>query len=694
VKAQLLDGAAPGAPRREGRKKILTPTAGAPAETRESFCSVRAVGVPFILCFVVGVGACGGSEDPTGGSAGGRGGTPSAGHGGVSNGEGGSSASGGKGGSSASGGKGGSSASGGKGGSGEAGGKGGSSTSGGKGGNDSGGLGSIAGSASPGGEAGESNRGGATSTGGSAGAGDAGGASGDGGTDTRTSVSFNVDATASGHAISPLIYGINPGSVACSNAATHFGLCRLGGDRWSTYNWENNASNAGAPLCFQNDGALGASDDPAQAVTTLVSEAAGNGAAALVTLPILDYVAADKLGGTPPDDCSGDVRKSGTDLEYLDTRFKANFLAKGEPFGSPPDTSDDRVYQDEFVEFVKAAAGNAEVLFALDNQPGLWGVTQEAVHLAAPTYAEVVARNVAYAKMLRDHWPAAEIAGYVGYGWLDFVSLQNSAEATSEGLFVDYYLAGLAEASATDARRLIDYLDVHWFPDVYVDGRRIIENDASPELAASRVQAPRSLWDASYVEDSWIAHDWLGNQPIRLVPWLKERIAANYPGTKLAISEWNYGGGTDVSGAVAAADALGIFGREDVGLAAWKSQANDDPFVLGAFRMFRNYDGAGAAFGNTSIPASSSEVDLASVYASTDTNVPGRIVIVAINRSERVLDAALSLTSTTAFTSAATYVLTSSAPVPSAGVQLSTTTPNAFTYAMPAYSVSVIVPAP
>jgi hypothetical protein len=334
------------------------------------------------------------------------------------------------------------------------------------------------------------------------------------------------------------------------------------------------------------------------------------------------------------------------------------------------------------------------VLFALDNQPSLWGSTHEPVHPSAPTYAEVVARNVAYAKMLRDRWPEAPIAGYVGYGWLDFVSLQNSPDSITEGLFVDYYLEGLAEASTTDTRRLIDYLDVHWYPELYAGGERIILNDTSPESAAVRVQAPRSLWDSSYVEDSWIARDSLGNQPIRLVPWLKERIAENYPGTKLAISEWTYGGGADVSGAVAAADALGIFGREEVGLAAWKSQADDSAFVMGAFQMYRNYDGAGAAFGDTSIPASSSAIDLASVYASTDTNAPGRVVIVAINRSDRVLDASLTLTSATEFTTAATYVLTSASAVPSAGAALSTTTANAFAYAMPAYSVSVIVPAP
>jgi len=679
-------------------KKILTLRAGAPVETRESFPSVRVLGSAFILCFVASAVACGSSDDDDSGT----GGAPAAGRGGVPAGDGGSANSkGGKGGTSGAGG-GGATTAGGKGGGAGKGGKGGA------GGSARGGAGGSAGNAAQGGsaeagDAGEPGQGGTLATGGSGGdsgsGGDAvtGGTSGAGGTggsagaNPGTTVLFAIDATASGHAISPLIYGINPESVACSDAGARFTLCRLGGDRWSTYNWENNASNAGAPLCFQNDGALGSSDEAGKSVTDLVSEATASGAAALVTVPMLDYVAADKLGGTPPDDCSGDVRKSGSD--YLDTRFKANAITKGTPFVTPPDTTDDSVYEDEFVAFVKAQAGSADVLFALDNQPGLWGITQEVVHPDAPTYAEVVARNVAYAKMLREQWSAAPIAGYVGYGWLDFISLQNSPDAGTLGPFVDYYLAGMADASATEAHRLLDYLDVHWFPEVYAGSSRIIYNVATPEAVAARVQNPRSLWDASFVEDSWVAQS-LGNQPIRLIPWLKERIAANYPDTKLAISEWNYGGGADVSGAIAAADALGVFGREDVGVAAWKSLEHDDPFVLGAFRMFRNYDGAGAAFGDVSLPATSDSIDLASVYASADTSNPGRVVIVAINRAGHAVDASLSIEATSSFTTAATYVLTSASALPAAGEPLTATSANAFTYAMPAYSVSVIVPAP
>jgi hypothetical protein len=307
----------------------------------------------------------------------------------------------------------------------------------------------------------------------------------------------------------------------------------------------------------------------------------------------------------------------------------------------------------------------------------------------------VVARNVLFAKSTRDQWSGAEIGGYVGYGYGDFLDLQQAPDAAGNGEFIDYYLAELAQASQSDGRRLIDYLDVHWFPEIYdANNVRIIGNEHTPDLVQLRVQAPRSLWDPTYVEDSWITRDVLDHQPVRLVPWLRERIAAGYPGTKVAITEWSYGGGTDVSGAVAAADALGIFGREGVELAAWSSQTGDDPFVIGAFRAFRNYDGAGSAFGDTSVAAASDHVEFASVYASVDSANPNRVVIVAINRSDAVLPATLNVDDAQTFATADVYAITSASAVPVAATPLTATAGKTFAYELPAYSVSVIVPRP
>ena len=68
-------------------------------------------------------------------------------------------------------------------------------------------------------------------------------------------VSFTIHAGQNIRAISPYIYGINSyGDTGFHVPAT---FDRLGGNRWTGYNWETNASQAGADWYFQNDTHLG-----------------------------------------------------------------------------------------------------------------------------------------------------------------------------------------------------------------------------------------------------------------------------------------------------------------------------------------------------------------------------------------------------------------------------------------------------
>jgi hypothetical protein len=494
--------------------------------------------------------------------------------------------------------------------------------------------------------------------------------------------------------ISPLIYGLNPINASCGEEHARFALCRLGGNPWSTYNWETNASNSGNdpaasdPGCFRNDAALGASDVPGAGVMETLQVAQAASATMLVTLPVLDYAAADKLGeGTTG--CDGDVRNS---TDYLTTRFVQNRARKGAAFSLVPDLTDGVVSQDEFVAFLKDSAPGATLIFGLDNEPGLWATTHAPIHPDAATYAEVVARSVEYATMLRDAWNEAEVSAFVGYGWLDFLSLQGAPDSAQNGDFVEYYLQAMSDASDTAGERLIDYLDVHWYPEVYDESVRVIGNGVTPALVEGRVQVSRSLWDTTYVEDTWIGNSIL--QPIALIPRLLAKIEQSFPGTKLSISEWTYGGGTHPSGAVAAADALGAFGRNGVALAGFRSRADDDAYILGAFRAFRDYDGQGASFGDVSVYAASNDPATASVYASVASNDPNRVVIIAINRRDTEKEALIVLEHASAFTTAQVYVIADGSPIPAPAASLTADPANRFTYALPAYSVSVIVPGP
>ena len=145
------------------------------------------------------------------------------------------------------------------------------------------------------------------------------------------------------------------------------------------------------------------------------------------------------------------------------------------------------------------------------------------------------------------------------------------------------------------------------------------------------MQSPRSLWDPTFTENSWITNDVLG-EPIKLLPRLQAKINAEFPGTKISITEYENGGDNHIAGTIAQADNLGVFGAQGV-FAATLWPLGDCPYILAGFRAFRGFDGATASFGDTSLMATSSKVQNVVAYASSDSTKPGRTVFVAINRS-------------------------------------------------------------
>ncbi len=83
---------------------------------------------------------------------------------------------------------------------------------------------------------------------------------------------------------------------------------------------------------------------------------------------------------------------------------------------------------------------------------------------------------------------------------------------------------------------------------------------------------------------------------------------------------------------MAAAEVLGIFGREGVDLATYWAAPTPGSPVYWAFRMFRNYDGEGRGFGDQYIEAESSRPDSVSAFASIATDA-GQLRLLLINKS-------------------------------------------------------------
>jgi hypothetical protein len=511
-------------------------------------------------------------------------------------------------------------------------------------------------------------------------------------------VTFSINSTQSVHSISPYIYGVN--QFNGSTPPVNLGLERLGGNRWTGYNWETNYSNAGTDYINHSDLYLtnGQVLPPGGAVAPAISQAAANGYALSLTVPMAGYVSADANGTVSAAETAPSAR-------WKQVVAKKSSIAGQPPLTLTPNTGDQYVFTDEFANWVEhTKQPGQQVFYTLDNEPGLWDNTHPRIHPNPATFQELLNDTVAHASAIKDVAPGGVIFGPGGFGWSDFQDLNGApdsnsstppAPGTGKLHFHQWLLQQVAAAEAQQHRTLLDVLDMHWYPEAQGGGVRITAEGAlnnSAAVVAARVQAPRSLYDPTYAETSWITGCCSGG-PIQLLNRVQSDINQFKPGTKMSISEYNYGGGNDISGAIAEADVLGAFGKKDVYAAAWWNieGTGNTNFTFAALDMFRNYDGAGARFGDTSVDATTNNIANSAVYASVDANNPNRMTVIAINRTNQPLNAAIAIADDNRFTQAQVYQLTSALAAPVHGSNLNVGAGNQFNYLMPAMSVTTLV---
>ena len=452
-------------------------------------------------------------------------------------------------------------------------------------------------------------------------------------------VYFTIIINSSPKPISPYIYGANPEFTEDEN----LGSRRLGGNRLTGYNWENNASHAGTDWYNDNDNYMASGlphpDAPGATLSAFHDEAVSVGAYPLITLQMAGYVAKDK---------------SGTSVSEAETapssRFDKVQFVKGSAFSLTPSVTDTSVYMDECVHFLVNSFGlsntsNGVKGFELDNEPALWPSTHPRIHPNAPTCREVTQKGIALSKAVKNVDPFAELFGPVLYGFSAYYHFQDASDwdTVSRGKnyswFIDYYLDEMKKAETIYGKRLLDVLDLHWYPEAYGDSRISDANANSANDKAARLQTPRTLWDSHYGysasnpavgENSWISQYFQAYLP--LIPKLIASINKYYPGTKLAFTEFTYGGESDITGGIATADVLGIFGKYGVYFASFWPGNSNTSYVQAAYRIFRNYDGAISTFGDASTPARTSDSVNTSIYSSVKTGT-NEIHLIAINKN-------------------------------------------------------------
>ena len=432
-----------------------------------------------------------------------------------------------------------------------------------------------------------------------------------------TDVVVNVQSAAAGNPISPYIYGVASADEATLKAlgAT---VDRWGGNPSSRYNWANgHAWNAARDWEFRN----GNYGNPQGSVAdNFVAGALAAGAIPLITVPSLGWVAKNDDNGTrsvgvpaqggPPLAAGSSAIAGYNPAANQETTSVPSFPTKPGPFTLTPPPNEPAVYQDEWVhELVQkfGAAPSGVRCFTIDNEPDLWSMTQTDVHPARMGYADMLKNYEQYALAVRAQDPNAlllgpDVSGWTGYWYSDLDrgsdNFATHADRAAHGgqAFLPWWLGQVAQADRARGSRSLDLLDVHYYP----QGSGVYSSASDPATQALRIRSVRSLYDPGYVDESWISTQ------IDLIPRLKQWIAQEYPGTGLAITEYNWGGEKDASGAVALAEVLGTFGREGVSLATYWTYPPVSSPAGAAFRLYRNFDGKGATFGDIALPAKSS----------------------------------------------------------------------------------------
>ncbi len=456
---------------------------------------------------------------------------------------------------------------------------------------------------------------------------------------------LSVDAAAGQHLISPYIYGMSFTEEGLADEV-QLPVRRWGGNSTTRYNWQTNVHNVGSDWYFENIPNDGSADE-------FVEQNNRTGSATLMTLPLIGWT--PKTGPTAhPFDCGFKISKYG-DQDDADWNWDPD-CGNGRQGGvnitgnDPLDTSIaiTSSYVTNWInhlttEYGTAANGGVQ-FYSLDNEPMLWSSTHRDVHPAETTAAEMQDRTYTYAAAIKAADPTAQTLGPVTWGWCAYFCSDagnccspDAGTTADQGRFTEWYLEQMQAYEITHSVRILDYLDVHYYP--AADGVAL-SGPGGDETKALRLRSTRSLWDPTYHDESWIEDT--TDEPIQMIRRMKQWVADNYPGTKTSITEYNWGAANHINGALAEADVLGIFGREGLDMATlWGPPTGNQPLAY-AFRMYRNYDGNGATFGDISVQATSADQEQLSVYAARRSS-DGALTVMVVNKAMRPLTSTLSL---------------------------------------------------
>jgi hypothetical protein len=500
----------------------------------------------------------------------------------------------------------------------------------------------------------------------------------------RAEISVAVDPSANARPISPLIYGVNfPSDEQLDQA--RLTVARWGGNAVTRYNYEIDTNNTAADYFFENiPGCFNAENnwcskppaDPKESssANAFLAKVKAKGAVALFTIPTIGWVAKSPPKYGHPFDCGCPkaVNANQDQFDVYDTNC-GNGQVAGATIDCGPESNTsvavNPAWAKGWVSYIVSKFGpaNGQRIYALDNEPALWSSTHRDIRKTKLGYDELWQRMRDYAVAILEADPTAAIAGPAEWGWPNYFC--SDADNISQGCFptspdrkahggqelVAWLLDQAKAFEAQNGKRILHYLDLHYYP----------QGGQNPERT-------RSLWDPSYTDPSWI------NDKISLVPRMRAWVEQHYPGTRLAVSEYDFYDHEKPAGAVTYAEVLGIFGREGVDVAtAWAPPGPAEP-AFAAFKLYRNFDGKGGQFEAVSVKVDVSGGAGVSAYAAVGKT---RMTVALVNESGSPADIKVTTgnfeagATAAVFTSGAGSAIDKKPDVPVAGGAASLTLP-------------------
>jgi Glycoside hydrolase family 44 len=475
------------------------------------------------------------------------------------------------------------------------------------------------------------------------------------------------------HDISPYIFGTNFGPTS---ALKDLGVTvrRWGGNRTSKYNWKYDVDSAGSDWYFLNDYSKpAATPENKKNYYQFISETLASGSQVNFCLPIGPWIAKPH-GDEKQRYCSFPVsvypQQEKTDGQGCGNGKKPD----GEPiWDNDPSLSMVRNSPDlqrEFVQTVVKLFGPASrggvAFYCLDNEPGLWMYTHRDAVPKGVSAEQLAELDIQYAGIVKSVDPSAKVIGFAAWGVKELagsnedylppgpdgykhekegpgaadVYRERKKHGGSSQLV--YLLKRFKEAEQQTGKRLVDVVDIHWYPELYGkdskgEAHRVLDDlPFDKTFAKLQWEAVREWYDRGFKLtpelDSWTGGsnaEYLYTPFHPVIPALKQIVEANYPGTKLAINEYDTGSTEHYHGALLRAAVLGIFMQEDLFMAQNWHQTDDKKFTYWAQKLYRNYDGKGGHVGGKFVPSQSSQPDLLS-YAALDGD---RFTVVLVNKN-------------------------------------------------------------